>query len=134
LGIFKRPIEGHASFRKTTDRRPIVCPYHGWAFEWTLEIPNATAYPKEDIEGARFNFFKTDWCGDFLFVSVTPELALGSQLSGLEHDLASISRSIGYRTTSIARPGRAIGVSPWENALEPDHVISFTLVHLAHCP
>lgn len=100
-----------------------VCPYHGWSYRGgEMRVPLAKTYPPGTLEGARLRRYPTAWCGDFLFVGVSPRQDLASQLAGAFAPLAEASRRIAGRRDVNAFPFQCDWRVAVENALESDHV------------
>ncbi|NSL91440.1 aromatic ring-hydroxylating oxygenase subunit alpha [Acetobacter syzygii] len=120
----------HRGARFLLDRdgnQPLSCAYHGWGYRGgKLRIPKPENYKPCDLERARLNSYHTAWCGDFLFVAITPLTDLPTQLGGLADILAGISHDITQRHARIDYPYECQWQVAVENALEPDHV---PLVH-----
>lgn len=117
------PHRGARFFIDDEGNAPISCPYHGWGYRGgKLRIPRPETYRACDLQRVRLNTFKTEWCGDFLFVAVEPQTDLSTQLGGLAAILAGMSHDIEKRRSRDGYPYEC----PWrvavENALEPDHV------------
>ena len=101
----------------------VVCPYHGWAYRaGQLRVAQRSNFDESELAGVGLRRFQTAWCGDFLFVGVTPVASLEDQLSDSFADLEAASRRIAARHDFNAFTFQAnwrVGV---ENALEAYHV------------
>ncbi|MGI4795995.1 MAG: aromatic ring-hydroxylating oxygenase subunit alpha [Janthinobacterium lividum] len=121
------PHRGARFFLDDRGNAPALCAYHGWSYRGgKLRIPKPETYRPCDLAAARLCQYRVEWCGDFLFVGVTPLSTLSTQLGALAPTLAAMSADI-----DRARDINAYTYEcPWriavENALEPDHV------HMVH--
>ncbi|MBM9403566.1 Rieske 2Fe-2S domain-containing protein [Gluconacetobacter azotocaptans] len=121
------PHRGARFFTEDAGNAPVLCAYHGWSYRGgKLRVPRPEAYRTCDLESVRLNRFRTEWCGDFLFVAIEPLTDLQSQLGDLVPVLTGMSRDIDRRRNTESYRYEC----PWrvavENALEPDHV------HMVH--
>jgi phenylpropionate dioxygenase-like ring-hydroxylating dioxygenase large terminal subunit len=93
------PHRGTRFFSDNHGIGAISCPYHGWGYHGgKLHIPCRDQYNASELQQARLNILQIEWCGDFLFVSVTPKFPLYEQL-GSSYDLvASASFNISGRS------------------------------------
>ncbi len=117
------PHRGARFFLDTAGNAPALCAYHGWSFRGgRLRIPKPEGYHPCDLAAARLRTYQTAWCGDFLFVGVSPDTDLRSQLEEawpiLERSSAEVGKSHDLLTERLDCSWQ-IAV---ENALEPDHV------------
>lgn len=99
------------------------CKYHGWSFKsGKLIIPNIEHFKGCDISKADIKRYSLDWCGDFLFLAVSPLIDLYEQLDGTAPYLENISFNISERIDLSTYEYEC----PWpialENALEPYHI------------
>ncbi|MES2105937.1 MAG: Rieske 2Fe-2S domain-containing protein [Pseudomonadota bacterium] len=117
------PHRGTRFFIESYGMGAISCPYHGWSYHTgAMHIPCREQYNETEIKNARLNFLRTEWCGDFLFVSITPAFTLEEQL-GTEFDhLASISFNVSGRSDFDAYMYECDWRVAIENGLEPLHV------------
>jgi phenylpropionate dioxygenase-like ring-hydroxylating dioxygenase large terminal subunit len=100
-----------------------TCKYHGWAFKsGQLIIPAVEKFKGSSINKADFNRYKLDWCGDFLFVGITPQSDLYAQLDGLAQYVENISFNINGRLDASAYEYECSWPLALENALEPYHI------------
>ncbi len=102
-----------------------VCPYHGWSVRGgEVRVARREQFTACDLEKAVLNRFRTQWCGDFLFVGIAPVMSLEAQLDAFAAPLADISGDIvaphDIYTIDFQANWR-VGV---ENALEGYHVNS----------
>lgn len=117
------PHRGTRFFTDSHGNGAISCKYHGWAYRnGAMHIPCRERYAASDLANARLNQLKTDWCADFLFVSVAPRLALEDQLGDAYDQLASISFNINGRADFDQYTFACDWRVAMENALEPVHV------------
>ena len=92
------PHRGTRFFSELHGNGVVSCPYHGWSFQaGKLHIPCRDKFVSGEINDAKLNILKTQWCGDFLFASVKPLSELEDQLGDCYSILASISLSINGR-------------------------------------
>ncbi|MFZ6646249.1 aromatic ring-hydroxylating oxygenase subunit alpha [Undibacterium sp. TJN25] len=117
------PHRGTRFFTKLHGAGAISCPYHGWSYRsGAMHIPCKEQYDQAEISKAGLNFLKSDWCGDFLFVSISPSFTLEEQLGAEFEHLASISFDIGGRSDFDAYTYECDWRIAIENGLEPLHV------------
>jgi phenylpropionate dioxygenase-like ring-hydroxylating dioxygenase large terminal subunit len=117
------PHRGTRFFVDDAGNAPIACPYHGWAYRnGRLRVAKPETFPDCDIAGARLATYRTEWCGDFLFIGVTPKADLATQLGGVHAMVAAISRDIVGRHDFNRAQWRCDWRVAVENALEPDHL------------
>lgn len=117
------PHRGARFFMEPQGNAPISCGYHGWGYRGgKLLIPKPANYTACDRNRARLNTFQTAWCGNFLFVAITPQTDLATQLGGLGDVLAGMSEDIDRRRDRDAYMYECQWRVAAENALEPDHV------------
>lgn len=117
------PHRGARIFDGSHGNRRFVCRYHGWSYsKGRLFVGNKEAFANCPIEQADLNRYRTDWVGDFLFVSKAPRRPLLEQLDGVAPILEAISTGLSGRrdfNSFIYECDWRIAV---ENALEPYHV------------
>lgn len=89
------PHRGARIFDGTHGRQRFICRYHAWSFgKGRIIIPQRETFDC-DLSDVRLNTYRTQWLGDFLFVSRRPAMDLKEQLVGVTEMLEAISRSIG---------------------------------------
>ncbi|MFT8419196.1 MAG: Rieske 2Fe-2S domain-containing protein [Acetobacter sp.] len=121
------PHRGARFLQDNGGNAPLSCAYHGWGYSGgKLRIPKPDTYRACDLERARLNTYQTAWCGDFLFVAITPKTDLKTQLGELAHILAGISADIAQPHARVSYPYNSQWRVSVENALEPDHI---SMVH-----
>lgn len=104
-----------------------TCKYHGWTFKsGQLIIPSVEQFKDCNINKADLNRYKLDWCGDFLFLGVSPQNDLYEQLDGVAEFVENISFNISGRHDVSAYEYECAWPLAIENALEPYHI---DLVH-----
>ena len=123
----KCPHRGASFFGDKAGTSKMVCPYHAWTYQkGTLYVSRPKEFTSCDVSGASINKFKIDFCGDFIFYSISPVDSLEAQLGDFFSELREISQSINARHEY----DEYIFESDWkiavENALEPYHI---SLVH-----
>lgn len=117
------PHRGTRLFIDDAGCQPALCPYHGWSYRGgQVRIPLRETIPAAEADGARLNRYQTAWCGDFLFVGVSPKQTLADQLADLAGPLEAISRDIQDRRDFNAFEFEADWRVAVENALEGYHV------------
>lgn len=103
--------------------QPNTCKYHGWTFkQGQLIIPSIDQFKGCDIAKADLNRYKLDWCGDFLFLGITPQMGLHDQLDGVAEYIENISFNISGRLDANAYEYECYWPLAIENALEPYHI------------
>ncbi len=117
------PHRGARFFTDDVGRGRVICPYHGLSYRGgELRVPQTKSIGESGSDRLNLNFYRTSWCGDFLFVAVNPEESLSEQLLGSFEILKSISHRIviGYDDYRFEfKSNWRVAV---ENALEGDHV------------
>lgn len=117
------PHRGTRFFTDAYGNGAVSCKYHGWAYRnGAMHIPCRERYTADDLANAHLNELKTEWCADFLFVSVAPLRPLEVQLGDAYDQLASISFNINGRTDLDQYTFECDWRVAMENALEPVHV------------
>ncbi len=107
--------------------QPNTCKYHGWSFRsGKLIIPTIEQFKNCNITSADLNRYKLDWCGDFIFVGVSPEKDLYEQLDGVAEYIENISFNISARIDASIYEFECAWPLALENALEPYHI---SMVH-----
>lgn len=103
--------------------QPNTCRYHGWTFRGgRLHIPHEEQFTGCDIGNANLKKFSLDWCGDFLFLGVSPKQGLYEQLDEVTHYLENISFNIEGRLDLSTYEYECYWPLALENALEPYHI------------
>lgn len=121
------PHRGALMYAGTHGNQAATCSYHGWTYSRSqLIVPRPETYSDCDLSEAKLAKFPIDWCGDFLFFSVTPRQPLYEQLSKTAEILENISFNIGARTDTNTYVYDCYWPLAIENALEPDHI---SLIH-----
>lgn len=118
------PHRGTRFFTEPHGIGRISCSYHGWSYQkGAMHIPCREKYPADKAAQATLRKLKVDWCADFLFVGISPQLPLEDQLGDeLYEQLANISFNINGRldfNTDTYECDWRIAI---ENALEPLHL------------
>lgn len=102
---------------------PLVCRYHGWAYRGgRVRVPPGSGLSAEVCEGVDLSRLQSAWCGEWLFASVNPCMALPEQLAGVHDELAALSATIDRRLDFNAYPYECAWQVAVENALEPYHI------------
>ncbi len=100
-----------------------TCKYHGWTFRsGKLIIPAVEQFKGCGINQADLNRYKLDWCGDFLFLGVKPDIDLYEQLDGVATFIENISFNISGRLDLNSYEYECAWPLALENALEPYHI------------
>ena len=123
----KCPHRGALIYSENIGTRPLTCQYHGWSYiNGKVIVPNAFDFIECDIDQANLNLYKIEWCGDFVFFSVSPLDDLYTQLG----DSAEILENISFNINSNIDLNQYEYECYWpiaiENALEPYHI---SLIH-----
>lgn len=117
------PHRGTRFFTDKEGNGAISCPYHGWSYRaGSLHIPCRERYDEADLRQTRLNTLQTDWCADFLFAAVKPQLSLDRQLGDTFNLLGSLSFNIDGRSDFNAYIFECDWRIAVENALEPLHI------------
>lgn len=117
------PHRGTRFFTAQEGNGSISCPYHGWSYRaGSLHIPCRERYAEADLKKTRLNSLQTEWCADFLFAAVAPELSLEQQLGETFDLLGALSFNIAGRADFNAYIFECDWRVALENALEPLHV------------
>ena len=131
------PHRGGRFFVEDRGNARAICPYHGWAVRGGEVRPaRREQFTACDLEKAVLRRYRTQWCGDFLFVGIEPVMSLERQLDAFMTPLADISGDIvGVRDVYPIdfQADWRVGL---ENALEGYHVNSVhpeTLAPMALC-
>lgn len=104
-----------------------TCSYHGWTFRaGKLIIPFVDQFRGCDISKADLRRYQLDWCGDFMFLGVSPRQSLRLQLDGVAEYIENISFNISGRIDFDAYEYECSWQVALENALEPYHI---SMVH-----
>lgn len=117
------PHRGARIFDGAQGKQRFVCAYHSWSWaKGRMFVPAKETFGDCDVVGAQLNQYRTEWVGDFLFVSKSPERSVSEQLVGIEEIVAAISRSIGSRTDFNNYQYACNWKIAVENALDQYHV------------
>lgn len=99
------------------------CSYHGWTYHnGKLIVPDREKFVGCNIEDARINAYRVDWCGDFLFFGIAPKQGLYEQLGGVAEVLENISFNVDRRHDLNRYRYECYWPLAVENALEPYHI------------
>ncbi|MEH1777606.1 MAG: Rieske 2Fe-2S domain-containing protein [Nostoc sp.] len=117
------PHRGARIFLRDFGNQPFLCSYHGWSYKnGHLSVPQSQFSSTTDFSSVTLNLLETDWCGDFLFASISPKFSLASQLSEVTPLVEAISHSIFERYDFNRYDYDCNFTIAVENALEPLHV------------
>lgn len=119
----KCPHRGARIYAAEDGNQPASCAYHGWTYRHgTIIVPEKQRFKACDIDRASFNTFKVDWCGDFAFFAVAPDVGLYEQLGSTAQVLENISFNIDRRIDVNRYDYECYWPIAVENALEPYHI------------
>jgi phenylpropionate dioxygenase-like ring-hydroxylating dioxygenase large terminal subunit len=118
---------------ETAGNRPLLCPYHGWAYNENgvpFGIPKKPlfCFKKEEMECLKLREYKVDFCGDLVFVNINNDSkeSLKDYLGSFYSEIEKISQNFG----ELIDINDMIINSNWkilvENTLESYHV---NLIH-----
>ncbi|HEY5412909.1 MAG TPA: SRPBCC family protein [Caulobacteraceae bacterium] len=131
------PHRGGRYFTEDRGNARAICPYHGWSLRGgEVRVARREQFTACDLEKAMLNRFRTEWCGDFLFVGIAPVMSLVDQLDAFCAPLADISGDIAEPRDIYKIDFQANWRVGLENALEGYHVNSVhpqTLAPMALC-
>lgn len=103
--------------------QPSTCKYHGWTYKsGRIIIPSVENFKGCDISKANLNRYQLDWCGDFLFLGISPAQDLYDQLNGVSEYIENISFNVSARVDLNAYEYECAWPLALENALEPYHI------------
>ena len=119
----KCPHRGARIYAQDFGQQPYACGYHGWSYRnGEVIIPNPAQFAACTTGKPVLNTYHLDWCGDFLFVGITPLTSLAEQLGGLVQTLEDISFNIASRADFNRYAFECAWPIAIENALEPYHI------------
>jgi len=131
------PHRGGLFFVEDRGNSRAVCPYHGWSVRGgKVRVARADLFTACDLKKAVLTRFKTEWCGDFLFVGIEPVMSLAEQLDRFAPTLGEIGADIAAPRDLYKIDFHANWRVAVENALEAYHVNSIhpdTLAPMALC-
>lgn len=116
------PHRGTRIFDGTHGQQRFLCRYHAWSYVKGRMIIPARETFSCDLSDVRLDTYRTEWLGDFLFVSRRPAMALVEQLHGITDMLDRISRGIDSRGDLNTYSYRCNWKIAVENALDQYHV------------
>lgn len=117
------PHRGTRIFDGSHGKQRFVCRYHGWSYaKGKLFIPARETFAHCAVERADLNRLRSEWLGDFLFVSAAPRVPLADQLEGIADLLKTLSTGLAERFDFNAFTYECDWRIAIENALEPYHV------------
>jgi phenylpropionate dioxygenase-like ring-hydroxylating dioxygenase large terminal subunit len=129
---------GARIFLKDYGNQPFSCSYHGWSYQnGHIAIPKSQLSSTTDFSSFKLNLLEIDWCGDFLFASISPKFSLSSQLGEITPLVEAISYSVFNRYDFNRYEYGCNFAIAVENALEPLHLpfvhsSSLALLKLEH--
>jgi phenylpropionate dioxygenase-like ring-hydroxylating dioxygenase large terminal subunit len=107
---------------------PLVCPYHGWAFDpksgKAIGIPEKPAFCFCDDEETQLGLerWNVERCGNLLFANLNPRTTLAQYLGSFWEPLANMSQCIGKKIDTNSIDISANWKIVVENTLESYHV------------
>lgn len=117
------PHRGARMFSGIEGNQPATCKYHGWSYNrGRVVIPLTEDFSHCAGQTARINKYQLDWCGDFVFVGITPRQSLYDQLGGTAEVLENVSFNIAGRFDFSSYDYQSYWPVAVENALEPYHI------------
>jgi len=117
------PHRGARMYGGIEGNQPATCRYHGWSYQHgRMVIPLTEDFGGCATHTAQLNKYRVDWCGDFMFVGVSPRQALYEQLGGTAEVLENISFNIASRFDFNSYEYQSSWPVAVENALEPYHI------------
>lgn len=117
------PHRGARLYTEAHGNRPPTCGYHGWTYRnGTVIVPEKERFKACDIGRARFNTYRVEWCGDFVFFAIDPCLDLYEQLGKTADILENISFNVDRRIDLNRYDYECYWPLAVENALEPYHI------------
>ena len=121
------PHRGARLYDGVSGNQAASCRYHGWTHAGgVMIIPQREKFAGCDLSTARLDQYRTEWCGDFLFVGIEPRATLHEQLDDAVAILENISFNIDARADVNQYTFECYWPVAIENALEPYHI---SLVH-----
>ncbi|UUF12253.1 MULTISPECIES: aromatic ring-hydroxylating oxygenase subunit alpha [Flavobacterium] len=115
--------------QEASGNRPLVCPYHGWAYDKNgipsgiPKKPLFKKFSKEELCEMKLKEFKISFCGDLCFVSLDEDIAPLEDFIGVFYDeLKTMSLSLGNRIDVNSMEINANWKVIVENTLESYHV------------
>ena len=116
------PHRGTRIFNGVQGQQRWFCPYHAWSYvKGRMIIPGKELFDC-DLSDVELAGYRTEWLGDFLFVSRRPARSLADQLAGVADMVAAISRGIASRGDLNAYDYQCNWKIAVENALDQYHV------------
>ncbi len=117
------PHRGARIYSADFGNQAASCQYHGWTyFNGKILVPNKADFNNCDVNKASYNTYLLDWCGDFLFVGISPSKSLYTQLDATAEVLENISLNIEARHDFSRYKYECFWPLAIENALEPYHI------------
>jgi phenylpropionate dioxygenase-like ring-hydroxylating dioxygenase large terminal subunit len=117
------PHRGARFFVGDSGAGRMTCAYHGWSYRGgCLRVAQPGQFDETDLAGVNIRRYKTVWCGDFLFVGLSPQQSLDDQLGPIRVALADAGARIAARADFNAFAFQSNWRVAVENALESYHV------------
>jgi phenylpropionate dioxygenase-like ring-hydroxylating dioxygenase large terminal subunit len=115
--------------QEKSGNRPLVCPYHGWAYDkegipsGIPKKPLFKKFSKEELCEMKLKEFKVSFCGNLCFVSLNEDVEPLDEFLGVFHEeLKLMSLSLGNRIDINSMEITANWKVIVENTLESYHV------------
>lgn len=117
---------------KSSGNRPLMCPYHGWAYNdkgVPTGIPKKPLFQftREELECLKLKEYKVDFCGELVFVNLSND---GQELRDFMGDMFTEVEKMSSNFGELADVNEMVIQANWkvlvENTLESYHV---NLIH-----
>jgi phenylpropionate dioxygenase-like ring-hydroxylating dioxygenase large terminal subunit len=115
--------------QEKSGNRPLVCPYHGWAYDkegipsGIPKKPLFKKFTKDELCEMKLKEFKVSFCGNLCFVSLSNEIETLKDFLGVFYEeLGTMSLSLGNRIDVNSMEIEANWKVIVENTLESYHV------------
>jgi phenylpropionate dioxygenase-like ring-hydroxylating dioxygenase large terminal subunit len=119
----KCPHRGAKIYTADSGNQIASCKYHRWAYRNSkIIVPDKHRFVGCDIDNVDLNKYQIAWCGDFIFLGISPYFELSHQLGNVFEILKKISFSINRRRDLNRYDFKCYWAIASENALEPYHV------------
>lgn len=116
------PHRGTRIFDGASGQQRWMCRYHAWSYaKGRMFIPARETFAC-DLSEVRLATYRTEWLGNFLFVSRRPTRSLVEQLTGIAPIVEAIGRGIGSRGDFNGYDYKCNWKIAVENALDQYHV------------
>lgn len=117
------PHRGNRIYKNRYGNNPPTCSYHGWHYlDGKFNPPDNAQFMHCNTADVTHNSYLIDWCGDFVFISISPSYTLSEQLGSTGEMLENISFNIESRVDFNYFDFKCYWPIAIENALEPYHI------------